>query len=139
MRTLFRLFSLLGMTTPRALAAYISFLKAEMLTSEVLGSGVGRETALTFASRGVRVLICADIIINTAKETTYLCQSREPEPRPEFEAVAMQVDARDELSVREMVEKTVSQYERIDYFVSTAGICPFTILLNSFYRAYEDA
>ena len=82
-----------------------------MLISHVIRSGIGREIAMTFASRGANTLVCAEI-----------SQIRKAESCEELEAHALKVDTRDEASVQHMVDKTTSLFGRIDYFVSTAGV-----------------
>ena len=93
-----------------------------MLTSYVIGSGIGREIALTFAPRGANTLVCTDINLEAARETAEISQTRKAESCEGFEAHALKLDTRDEASVQHMVDKTTSLFGRIDYFVSTAGV-----------------
>jgi len=79
------------------------------------GSGIGRATALVFASRGANVMI-ADYNLEGAQETVRLVEEAGGR------AKAVKVDVSDEVSVKAMVEATVSAFGRIDYLVNNAGI-----------------
>ena len=93
-----------------------------MLVTYIIGSGIGRETALTLASRGVKTLVCADINLEAAKETKEISQARKAKSSERFKAYALRADTRDEASVQHMIEETSTLFRRIDIFVSTAGV-----------------
>lgn len=96
--------------------------KNSTLNSYLTGSGIGREVALTLASRGAHTVVCADINMEAAKQTTEMSQSRKAEHLTDYKVHALHVDVRDEDSVQQMVKETKSLCGRIDYFVSTAGV-----------------
>lgn len=79
------------------------------------GSGIGRATALEFASRGASVMI-ADYNLEGAQETVK--QIKEAGGNAE----AVKVDVSDEASVAAMVQATVKALGRIDFLVNNAGI-----------------
>ncbi|KAL1971041.1 hypothetical protein VTN77DRAFT_2875 [Rasamsonia byssochlamydoides] len=83
------------------------------------GSGIGREVALTLASRGASVLICADLNVEGAKQTAETCQSRAQ--TADFHATAIQVDVRQERDVKKLMSEAKSRFGRIDVCVNTAG------------------
>jgi NAD(P)-dependent dehydrogenase (short-subunit alcohol dehydrogenase family) len=86
----------------------------------VAGSGLGRAIALTFAARGVRHLICADIDLENAKETAN--QSRQiGQAQGLKEATALSVDIRQEADVDGLFKAAKAQAGRIDICVNTAG------------------
>ena len=93
-----------------------------MLTCHPIGSGIGREVALTLASRGARALICADINMRAAQETAHISHSRKAAHVTKFAVSILQVDVRDEKSVQYMFDETNRLFGRIDYFVNTAGV-----------------
>lgn len=88
----------------------------------VIGSGIGREVALTLASHGATALICADIKLETAEKTAEMSKFGKDPRAAGFKAQALQVDVKDEKSVQQMVEDAKSLFGRIDYFVNTAGV-----------------
>lgn len=79
------------------------------------GTGIGRATAIEFASRGASVVV-ADLNEENGKETVSLIET--------FGGAAtfVQVNVADEASVKAMVETTVNTYGRLDYLVNNAGI-----------------
>ena len=93
-----------------------------MLTSDLTGSGIGREVALTLASRGARALICAGINLKAAIETAEMNRSRNADHLPDEKVHALYVDVTDENSVQQMAIQTKLLFGRIDYFVNTAGV-----------------
>ena len=86
------------------------------------GSGIGREVALTLASRGAHAIICADINLEAAKQTAEKSQSYKAGNISDYKVHALHVDVRDENSVGQMVDEAKSLFGRIDYFVNTAGV-----------------
>lgn len=105
------------------LAIFISktlffFLNSIFLT--LPGSGIGREVALTLASRGASVLICADINIEAAQQTAEIGQSRKAVA--DFHATAIQVDVRQERDVERLLAEAKARFGRVDVCVNTAGV-----------------
>ena len=92
----------------------------------MIGSGIGREIALTLASHGASALICADIDFETAEKTAEMSKFGKEARAAGFKAQALQDDVKDEKSVLQMVEDAKSLFDRIDYFVNTAGVSTST-------------
>ena len=100
----------------------VSMARKNLLISNCLGSGIGREVALTLASRGAHAVICADINLEAAKQTAEKSQSCKAGHVTEYKVHALHVDVRDEGSVGQTVDEAKSLFGRIDYFVNTAGV-----------------
>lgn len=94
----------------------------DILIYYLTGSGIGREVALTLASRGAHALICADINLEAAKQTAEMSHTRLAEHLKDYRVHALHVDVRHEDGVQQMVNKAKSLFGRIDYFVNTAGV-----------------
>lgn len=77
--------------------------------------GIGRATALMFAQRGAKVVV-VDLKDTEGEETVELIK------QASGEAFYMRVDVSDEAAVKEMVEKTVKTYGRLNHAVNNAGI-----------------
>lgn len=69
-------------------------------------------------ARGATALICADINLESAKETASICYNL----GRKCNVQSSQVDVRDEKSVQRMVDQAKESCGRIDYFVNTAGV-----------------
>ena len=79
------------------------------------GQGIGRATALKFASEGARVAVC-DINLDAVTETV-----REIEAAG-GEAAAFRIDVTDKESITRMVEGVMAKWGRVDTLVNNAGI-----------------
>jgi NAD(P)-dependent dehydrogenase (short-subunit alcohol dehydrogenase family) len=79
------------------------------------GSGIGRATALLFASEGARVVV-ADIDLDAATET--VAEIR----RSGAEAAADQVDVTDEGQTRSFADTVAKREGRVDVLFNNAGI-----------------
>ena len=102
--------------------SFISMARKNLLISFWTGSGIGREVALTLASRGAHTVVCADINLEAAKQTAEQSQSCKAGHVTDYKVHALHVDVRDESSVGQMVDEAKSLFGRIDYFVNTAGV-----------------
>ncbi|KAI4118666.1 MAG: hypothetical protein LQ345_001321, partial [Seirophora villosa] len=71
------------------------------------GSGIGRQVALAFSSRGISAIVCADINESAARKTTEECLTLKPEGVPELTTHPLQCDVTDEASVQRMVHETI--------------------------------
>lgn len=79
------------------------------------GSGVGRASALLFASEGAKV-VCADVMEDWAKETVRLVEEQGGT------AVAASCDVTKEADVQAAIAATVSAYDRLDVMFNNAGV-----------------
>ena len=75
--------------------------------------GIGRATAMSFARQGAKVVI-ADVVENNSTINDIKAEGGE--------AIFVQCDVGDESSIKQMVEKTISTYGRLDYAFNNAGI-----------------
>jgi meso-butanediol dehydrogenase / (S,S)-butanediol dehydrogenase / diacetyl reductase len=78
------------------------------------GSGIGRATSLLFAREGAKVVI-ADTDLSAAEEVA--AEAREGDAR----STAVAVDVSSSVSVREMVRRTIDEFDRLDVLVNNAG------------------
>ncbi|KAI8648288.1 hypothetical protein NCS55_01498000 [Fusarium keratoplasticum] len=84
------------------------------------GSGIGRATSLLLAREG-----CAGIALADFNEKAALAVKEEVTAvatNPNFKAVAVTADVRDENSVKAMIAEAVKAFGRLDYAVNCAGI-----------------
>ncbi|KAI1142336.1 short-chain dehydrogenase/reductase SDR [Hypoxylon sp. FL0543] len=87
------------------------------------GGGIGRAVAQRLASLGADVLVCADLNLDTAKETAAICQSvKRPSGSGPINVATYPVDVRDEASVDGLITKVAEVHKRIDVLVNTAGV-----------------
>ncbi len=77
--------------------------------------GIGRATAVAFANRGAKVVI-ADYIEDKENETMTLIKDTGGE------AIFIQCDVSNSSDVKNMIEKTVARFGRLDYAFNNAGI-----------------
>lgn len=75
--------------------------------------GIGKAAAIAFAQRGAKVVV-ADIVENDETVSTIRNFGGE--------AVFVVCDVSSETSIREMIEKTIANYGRLDYAFNNAGI-----------------
>ncbi|MEF8758101.1 MAG: SDR family oxidoreductase [Halobacteriales archaeon] len=78
-------------------------------------SGIGRETAVQFATHGASVVV-ADVDDEKGEETVSIIEDENGE------AVYVHTDVTDMEQVREMVRTAIDEYGRLDYAVNNAGI-----------------
>lgn len=99
------------------------------------GAGIGRATALQFAREGANV-----VIVDMNEETL-------EKAKIEIEAsggkiLAVKCDVSDEQSVREVVEKSIDTFGRVDILINNAGIwrrmMPFVETDSSMWKKYMD-
>jgi NAD(P)-dependent dehydrogenase (short-subunit alcohol dehydrogenase family) len=92
--------------------------------------GIGRSIALAFAGAGANLVVC-DLIINDGK----LNEVAEEIKRLGRHSLALKVDVAQGADVEEMVQRTVSQFGRIDILVNCAGVW---IAGQTLLECYED-
>jgi len=78
-------------------------------------SGIGRATALAFAREGAKVIV-ASRRENESRETVHLVREAGSE------GLFVKTDVSKEADVKEMVEKTIRAYGRLDFAFNNAGI-----------------
>ena len=79
------------------------------------GQGIGRATALKFASEGAKVALC-DINLDSIKQTMQEIEA------DGGEAACFRIDVTDKVSIAKMVEGVMIKWGRIDTLVNNAGI-----------------
>jgi 3-oxoacyl-[acyl-carrier protein] reductase len=79
------------------------------------GQGIGRATALKFASEGAKVAVC-DINLESVNETMQAVEA------DGGDAAAFRVDVTDKESIARMVDGVMAKWGRIDTLVNNAGI-----------------
>ncbi|PZP50444.1 MAG: 3-oxoacyl-ACP reductase [Azospira oryzae] len=79
------------------------------------GRGIGKATALKFATEGAKVIVC-DVTPEWIDETVREIRDADGE------AMGFIVDVRDRESIARMVQSVVATYGRIDCLVNNAGI-----------------
>jgi len=82
-------------------------------------SGIGRDTAYSFAEAGVSGIVFADYNEAGAQETAEQCKKFAKNAL--YRGLVVAVDVTKPASVQEMVDTTVNQFGRIDYCVNSAG------------------
>jgi len=91
-------------------------------------SGMGRQTALSFAREGVSSLVLGDLSEPGLAETARMIA----EQSPSVEVEITKLDVSDEASVQKFVDLAVSKFGRIDYAINAAGMAP---PITTFYEA----
>jgi NAD(P)-dependent dehydrogenase (short-subunit alcohol dehydrogenase family) len=87
--------------------------KAAIITGG--SSGIGRAAAVALAKQGVKIAIAARRA-KEGEETVRLVKEAGSE------GIFVKTDVANENDVRSLVEKTVKQYNRLDYAFNNAGI-----------------
>jgi NAD(P)-dependent dehydrogenase (short-subunit alcohol dehydrogenase family) len=102
------------------------------------GAGLGRESALLFASEGARVAV-TDVDLGRAEETAKLVAEQGGT------AIAIKVDVTNESEVHDAFESTVAEFGKLDVLYANAGIpvpggglIPFEELTESDMRRVID-
>lgn len=88
--------------------------------SEKAASGIGKETAFSFAEAGVQAVVCADLNEEGAKQVVE--ESKTYAKHAGYRAIAVKLDIADEQSVKSLIATTVKEFGRIDYAVNSAGV-----------------
>ncbi|KAI0475738.1 short-chain dehydrogenase/reductase SDR [Xylariaceae sp. FL0804] len=84
------------------------------------GSGIGLEVALTFAERGARAMVFADLDIDAATRGSN--KSLQIATAKDYKTLAVAIDVRDRASIEALVTETQRRFGRIDYAVNSAGV-----------------
>ncbi|ASJ11331.1 3-oxoacyl-ACP reductase [Thermococcus sp. P6] len=91
-------------------------LKGKVALVTGAGRGIGRAIAIALARKGANVGVNYAHRLEEAKEVVELCRSYG------VDAIALKADVRDRGEVREMVERMIDRFGRIDVLVNNAGI-----------------
>ncbi|KAF4419344.1 hypothetical protein F53441_14434 [Fusarium austroafricanum] len=81
-------------------------------------SGIGQQTAITFAQHGVTKLALADV----NQEALFASIEALKKQFPNVELLSLHLDVRDSVQVKEGIAKTVRKFGRLDIAVNNAGI-----------------
>lgn len=84
------------------------------------GSGIGRATALLLAREGCIGLALVDM--NPTSVAKVKDETEGVATNPEFRALTIVADVRDESSIKSMVAKVAETFGRLDYAANCAGI-----------------
>lgn len=95
------------------------------------GHGIGRATALLFASRGARVIV-ADIDVDRAKSVARECEDHGAEH------VVVEVDVRSTASVSDMAREVLGTVGRVHVLANVAGIYPMAPLVDTTDDLWRD-
>jgi len=95
--------------------------KVAVLTG--VAQGIGRQTALTLAEQGARV-VAADLNKNGIEETAAQCI------QAGVEAEAVVTDVSDEKQVENLFQAALSRFDTVDILVNNAGICRMVPILE---------
>ena len=87
------------------------------------GRGIGRATAVKFATEGAKVVVC-DLTSEWIEETVNLCKETRGE------SMGYVADVRDIKSLQAMVAATVAKWGRVDCLVNNAGVVQDAQLKN---------
>ncbi|PQE09526.1 oxidoreductase short-chain dehydrogenase reductase family protein [Rutstroemia sp. NJR-2017a BBW] len=82
------------------------------------GSGIGKNSAFSFAQAGAAGVMFADINEKSAQDAAV--ESKKYACNPNYRAVAIHVDVENETSIQAMVEAAIRDFGRIDYNIGTS-------------------
>lgn len=83
-------------------------------------SGIGRETAYSFAEAGASGIVFADLNKSGAQEAAD--KSKKFAAHPNYRTLVVEVDVTDPAGVQAVVDAAVKEFGRIDYSVNSAGV-----------------
>ncbi|KAH7127252.1 oxidoreductase [Dendryphion nanum] len=84
------------------------------------GSGIGKEAAFSLAEAGAKVVVFADMNLETA--TVASEESKKFATNKEYQSSTFRMNVQDDSSVEDMINFVISEYGRLDYAVNGAGI-----------------
>ena len=107
------------------------------LIHEQAASGIGRETALSFAEAGAAGVVFADLNEEGAQQAAD--ESKKYAINTAYRALHFKLDVSDEQSVKSVVDATVKLFGRIDYALNAAGVSLCISLFDALrLREYGD-
>ncbi|CAN8097863.1 unnamed protein product [Discula destructiva] len=83
-------------------------------------SGIGKETAFSFAEAGVQAVVFADL--NEEGAAAAAEESKKYAKNAQYKAISVKVEISDEESVKNLFATAVKEFGRVDYAVNSAGI-----------------
>lgn len=92
----------------------------KFLTRISIGSGIGRDAAISFAAEGAIGVAFADLDLAAAQRSAD--RSVDFATNPAYYPLAIEVDVTNLESVEQMVAQVVETFKRIDYCVNSAGV-----------------
>jgi len=93
--------------------------------------GLGKYMALALASYGSNIVI-ADINLDLAKRITKEFKKKK------VEAIALEMDVRDENQINEMINSTIKTFGKIDVLINNAGIVKHINAENMIFKDWEE-
>lgn len=97
-----------------------TYICSTRLINSCIGSGIGRETAFTFAEKGSQGIIFADINEESAKASVE--ESKKFASHPEYRAISYAVDVADREKVRMLMQFAAREFGRLDFCCNCAGV-----------------
>ena len=83
--------------------------------------GIGREIALTLAKNGCNIIVAGKSIKETSNLPGTIYSVADEIKKYNVKAIPLQVDVRDNLSLNNLVETTIYQFDKIDILINNAG------------------
>ncbi|KAF7923136.1 uncharacterized protein EAE98_007841 [Botrytis deweyae] len=100
------------------------------------GSGIGKETAFTFAEAGASAIVFADI--DEAKIKEAVEESKKLATDAKYQALVIGVDVTKAESVQFLIEATVKAFGRVDYCIDVDAYIPFNDSVEATYDKVMD-
>jgi hypothetical protein len=98
------------------------------LTGLQAASGIGKDTGFSFAEADASRAVFADRDEEDAREAAGA--SKQHAMNTDHIATTIHVDVTDEDTVQKMVDYTLEEHGRIDYFVHSAGVSPLVPVIK---------
>lgn len=95
--------------------------------------GIGRETALLFAKEEANVVVTYNKEKKKGEEVFEKCKELgSPDP------LILQLDVRDNQSIKDAVKKIIKKYEKIDVLINNAGVLSWKDLNDQYFSEIHD-
>lgn len=104
-----------------------------MATAIVTGSGrgIGRETAILLAKKGVNVVVCS-------RTQSEIDETVKAIRKIHAGVLGLKCDVRDSLQVDSLVKKTVEKFDRVDILMNNAGIFVVKKLVDASEKEWDE-
>ncbi|MCF6094941.1 SDR family oxidoreductase [Microaerobacter geothermalis] len=106
-------------------------MKGKVIIITGASSGIGRATAVSLAKEGC-------ILVLAARRTEELYNTLQLVKENGGTGITVPTDVRDENDVRQMIEKTIQQFERLDVLINNAGFGKFAMLSDTELQDFEE-